>query len=203
MLSQHAGRRRVQAVAGELPFTTACSDAAMATLTVHHGPDLGQALAEMRRVARTCGSRKTWGTAPEACWKPSVKSWGMGQPAGSVEPELERRRSDLATGRWGRCTVTSSTPRPSTRDSGSSWPGTTGPRGLPRDSPLGPCGPRRGAPLRSAGRHPGEGSPGAAPACWAGVSLPHSSGESGACRLSTLYARGRQNASKTIELLGE
>ena len=51
MLSQHAGRRRVQAVAGELPFATACFDAAMATLTVHHWPDLGQGLAEMRRVS--------------------------------------------------------------------------------------------------------------------------------------------------------
>jgi ubiquinone/menaquinone biosynthesis C-methylase UbiE len=52
MLAQHGGRRRVQATAGSLPFAPASFDAAMATLTVHHWPDLRQGLAEMRRVAR-------------------------------------------------------------------------------------------------------------------------------------------------------
>jgi SAM-dependent methyltransferase len=52
MLGQHQGRCRVQAMAGSLPFGPACFDAAMATLTVHHWPDLGQGLREMTRVSR-------------------------------------------------------------------------------------------------------------------------------------------------------
>jgi hypothetical protein len=52
MLAQHAGRRRVQALAETLPFDDAVFDAAMATLTVHHWSDLGGGLDEMRRVSR-------------------------------------------------------------------------------------------------------------------------------------------------------
>lgn len=52
MLGQHRGRRRVQATVGSLPFDTASFDATMATLTVHHWPDLGQGLREMKRVSR-------------------------------------------------------------------------------------------------------------------------------------------------------
>jgi SAM-dependent methyltransferase len=52
MLGQHEGTCRVQAVAGSLPFGAASFDASMATLTVHHWPDLGQGLREMRRVSR-------------------------------------------------------------------------------------------------------------------------------------------------------
>jgi SAM-dependent methyltransferase len=52
MLEQHPGLRRVQAVAGSLPFGDSCFDASMATLTVHHWPDLRRGLEEMRRVSR-------------------------------------------------------------------------------------------------------------------------------------------------------
>ena len=52
MLGQHTGRCRVRATAGSLPFGTSTFDASMATLTVHHWPDLGQGLAEMTRVSR-------------------------------------------------------------------------------------------------------------------------------------------------------
>lgn len=41
----------IQAVAGALPLRSASFDAALAVLTVHHWPDLGAGLAEMRRVA--------------------------------------------------------------------------------------------------------------------------------------------------------
>lgn len=42
----------IDAVAGALPFDDKSFDAAMATFTVHQWPDLGQGLAEMRRVTR-------------------------------------------------------------------------------------------------------------------------------------------------------
>ncbi|MFA6154682.1 class I SAM-dependent methyltransferase [Mesorhizobium sp.] len=44
--------RAIDAVAGALPFGDKSFDAAMATFTVHQWPDLGQGLAEMRRVTR-------------------------------------------------------------------------------------------------------------------------------------------------------
>jgi SAM-dependent methyltransferase len=44
--------RAIDAVAGSLPFADNSFDAAMATFTVHQWPDLGQGLAEMRRVTR-------------------------------------------------------------------------------------------------------------------------------------------------------
>ncbi|WP_431035009.1 class I SAM-dependent methyltransferase [Streptomyces sp. P6-2-1] len=52
MLAQHRGRRKVRAVASELPFADGGFDAAMAVMTVHHWPDLRRGLAELRRVAR-------------------------------------------------------------------------------------------------------------------------------------------------------
>lgn len=42
----------VQGVAGGLPFADGSFDAAMGTLTLHHWPDLGDGLAEVRRVSR-------------------------------------------------------------------------------------------------------------------------------------------------------
>jgi SAM-dependent methyltransferase len=42
----------VQGVAGELPFADGTFDVAMGTLTLHHWPDLGGGLAEVRRVSR-------------------------------------------------------------------------------------------------------------------------------------------------------
>jgi SAM-dependent methyltransferase len=42
----------VQGVAGELPFADRTFDVAMGTLTLHHWPDLGAGLAEVRRVSR-------------------------------------------------------------------------------------------------------------------------------------------------------
>lgn len=42
----------VQGVAGKLPFADGAFDAAMGTLTLHHWPDLGEGLAEVRRVSR-------------------------------------------------------------------------------------------------------------------------------------------------------
>jgi SAM-dependent methyltransferase len=42
----------VQGVAGALPFVGRAFDAAMGTLTLHHWPDLGEGLAEVRRVSR-------------------------------------------------------------------------------------------------------------------------------------------------------
>jgi SAM-dependent methyltransferase len=42
----------VQGVAGGLPFVDRSFDAAMGTLTLHHWPDLGAGLAEVRRVSR-------------------------------------------------------------------------------------------------------------------------------------------------------
>jgi SAM-dependent methyltransferase len=42
----------VQAVAERLPFAGSTFDAAMATLTLHHWPNVERGLAEMRRVAR-------------------------------------------------------------------------------------------------------------------------------------------------------
>lgn len=42
----------VQGVAGGLPFVDGAFDAAMGTLTLHHWPDLGEGLAEVRRVSR-------------------------------------------------------------------------------------------------------------------------------------------------------
>ena len=42
----------VQGVAGNLPFAAGTFDAAMGTLTLHHWPDLGEGLAEVRRVSR-------------------------------------------------------------------------------------------------------------------------------------------------------
>ena len=52
MLSQHPGAWRVQARAGRLPFADKTFDAAMATMTVHHWPDLEAGLREMQRVSR-------------------------------------------------------------------------------------------------------------------------------------------------------
>jgi SAM-dependent methyltransferase len=54
MLAQRpaAGGPAVQGVAERLPFADATFDAAMATLTLHHWPDVEGGLAEMRRVAR-------------------------------------------------------------------------------------------------------------------------------------------------------
>jgi len=42
----------VQGVAGDLPFVDGSFDAALGTLTLHHWPDLGAGLAEVRRVSR-------------------------------------------------------------------------------------------------------------------------------------------------------
>lgn len=42
----------VQGVAGGLPFVDGSFDVAMGTLTLHHWPDLGEGLAEVRRVSR-------------------------------------------------------------------------------------------------------------------------------------------------------
>lgn len=42
----------VQAIAGSLPFADGSFDASMAVLTVHHWPDKGAGLREMRRVTR-------------------------------------------------------------------------------------------------------------------------------------------------------
>ncbi len=42
----------VQGVAGDLPFVNESFDGAMGTLTLHHWPDLGAGLAEVRRVSR-------------------------------------------------------------------------------------------------------------------------------------------------------
>jgi SAM-dependent methyltransferase len=42
----------VQGVAGDLPFVDGSFDGAMGTLTVHHWPNLGEGLAEVRRVSR-------------------------------------------------------------------------------------------------------------------------------------------------------
>ena len=42
----------VQGVAGDLPFVDGSFDVAMGTLTLHHWPDLGAGLAEVRRVSR-------------------------------------------------------------------------------------------------------------------------------------------------------
>lgn len=42
----------VQGVAGALPFADETFDAVMGTLTLHHWPDLGAGLAEVRRVGR-------------------------------------------------------------------------------------------------------------------------------------------------------
>ena len=42
----------VQGLAGELPFAEGSFDVAMGTLTLHHWPDLGAGLAEVRRVSR-------------------------------------------------------------------------------------------------------------------------------------------------------
>lgn len=42
----------VQGVAGDLPFVDQSLEAAMGTLTLHHWPDLGAGLAEVRRVSR-------------------------------------------------------------------------------------------------------------------------------------------------------
>lgn len=54
MRAQRPGHlsRAIDAVAGALPFGDKSFDAAMATFTVHQWPDLGQGLAEMRRVTR-------------------------------------------------------------------------------------------------------------------------------------------------------
>src|SRR4051812_9703808 len=40
----------VQGLAGALPFVDGSFDAVMGTLTLHHWPDLGEGLAEVRRV---------------------------------------------------------------------------------------------------------------------------------------------------------
>lgn len=42
----------LQGVAGDLPFVNESFDGAMGTLTLHHWPDLGAGLAEVRRVSR-------------------------------------------------------------------------------------------------------------------------------------------------------
>jgi SAM-dependent methyltransferase len=42
----------VQGVAGDLPFADGTFDVAMGSLTLHHWPDLGVGLAEVRRVSR-------------------------------------------------------------------------------------------------------------------------------------------------------
>jgi SAM-dependent methyltransferase len=42
----------VRGVAGDLPFVDRSFDAAMGTLTLHHWPDLGLGLSEVRRVSR-------------------------------------------------------------------------------------------------------------------------------------------------------
>ena len=42
----------VRGVAGDLPFVDRSFDVAMGTLTLHHWPDLGAGLAEVRRVSR-------------------------------------------------------------------------------------------------------------------------------------------------------
>jgi len=52
MLGQHPGDRRVQAVAGALPFSEGTFDAAMAVMTLHHWPDLATGLRELGRVSR-------------------------------------------------------------------------------------------------------------------------------------------------------
>ena len=160
MLAQHPGRRRVQATAGALPFAPASFDATMATLTVHHWPDLRQGLAEMRRVSRrqvvftwdpdheqelwlhteyipemaafersrfpalaqvvelldahqvvpfaiphdfTDGFQHAYWRRPEAFLDARLRaasSMFAIAPPGTVEPALERLRSDLASGAW-------------------------------------------------------------------------------------------------------
>jgi Methyltransferase domain len=52
MLSNHPGRRRVQAAAEHLPFRDREFDAAMAVFTVHHWIDVHAGLDELRRVSR-------------------------------------------------------------------------------------------------------------------------------------------------------
>jgi SAM-dependent methyltransferase len=51
MLDQHPGSRKVIASAQGLPFADGRFDAAMAVMTVHHWPDLGAGLRELRRVS--------------------------------------------------------------------------------------------------------------------------------------------------------
>jgi ubiquinone/menaquinone biosynthesis C-methylase UbiE len=50
----------VQASARRLPFRDLSFDAALAILTIHHWPSLGDGLAEMRRVARQRVAILTW-----------------------------------------------------------------------------------------------------------------------------------------------
>lgn len=54
MLRQRPGNRApaVCATASQLPFRDRSFDAALAVLTIHHWPDLGRGLRELRRVAR-------------------------------------------------------------------------------------------------------------------------------------------------------
>ena len=96
-----------------------------------------------------------------------------------------------------------STPRPSTTGFGSSSPGRVARQGSSEGfTALALRAPTRRAPHGAQCRPPPRGGATRGSArLLAGVSLPHSSGESGACRLSTLYAPGGQKATKTIELL--
>jgi SAM-dependent methyltransferase len=52
MLAEHAGQRRLQGAAEQLPFRDGEFDAALAVFTVHHWRDVDGGLAELRRVAR-------------------------------------------------------------------------------------------------------------------------------------------------------
>jgi SAM-dependent methyltransferase len=60
--------RAVQAVAERLPFADGSFDAALAILTIHHWPDKGRGLAEMRRVARERVVILTWDPDHPAFW---------------------------------------------------------------------------------------------------------------------------------------
>jgi len=84
----------VQGVAGGLPFVDGAFDAAMGTLTLHHWPDLGEGLAEVRRVSRRQVFLLFDGTVRDGYWLvddyfPSVRDLASERDAPTVAAAAE------------------------------------------------------------------------------------------------------------------
>ena len=101
MIRQRGGRAApvVRASAGGLPFRDGAYDASLAILTIHHWPDLGRGLGELRRVARRRVAVLTHDPTAARFWLTDYFPEILDLARGSL-PSLEELRGHL-----GRSTV--------------------------------------------------------------------------------------------------
>ena len=84
----------VQASATDLPLRDGACDAAMAVLTIHHWPDRGRGLSELRRIARQRVVLLTWDPTAPTFWLEEYvpEVWALDRP---IFPTVDELRSML------------------------------------------------------------------------------------------------------------